>query len=114
MRDFPGGPGRGHPPVAGEDPGALPAGRGLHGKLHILRAFYEEVLRFANSQSSVQFIIMGLAGDFPQNGTECSPLLTSLNQQFEGEVLLVRVQGKVRVSPISVGKILPGRIKYVF
>jgi hypothetical protein len=26
---------------------------------------------------------------------ECSPLLESLHQQFEGEVLLVRVQGKV-------------------
>jgi hypothetical protein len=57
--------------------------------------FYEEVLRFANSQSSVQFIIMGLAGDFPQERTECSPLLASLHRQFEGEVLLVRVQGKV-------------------
>jgi hypothetical protein len=57
--------------------------------------FYEEVLRFANSQSSVQFIIMGLAGDFPPGGMECPPLLTNLHQQFEGEVLLVRVQGKV-------------------
>jgi len=57
--------------------------------------FCEEVLRFANSESSVQFIIMGLAGDFPQGMTECSPLLKSLHQQFEGEVLLVRVQGKV-------------------
>ena len=57
--------------------------------------FGEEVLRFSNSESSVQFIIMGLAGDFPQGGMECSPLLKSLHQQFEGEVLLVRVQGKV-------------------
>jgi hypothetical protein len=57
--------------------------------------FYEEVLRFSNSQSSVHFIIMGLAGDFPQGRMECSPLLKSLHQQFEGEVLLVRVQGKV-------------------
>jgi hypothetical protein len=56
--------------------------------------FYDEVLRFANSQSSVRFIIMGLAGDL-QERTECSPLLASLHQQFEGEVLLVRVQGKV-------------------
>ncbi|MBU4232903.1 MAG: universal stress protein [Desulfobacterales bacterium] len=57
--------------------------------------FYEEVLRFSNSPSSVQFIIMGLAGDFPQEGMECSPPLQRLHQQFEGEVLLVRVQGKV-------------------
>jgi len=57
--------------------------------------FYEEVLRFSNSESSVQFIIMGLAGDFPKEMMECSPLLKSLHQQFEGEVLLVRVQGKV-------------------
>jgi nucleotide-binding universal stress UspA family protein len=57
--------------------------------------FYEEVLRFSNSQSSVQFIIMGVAGDFPKERMECSPLLESLHQQFEGEVLLVRVQGKV-------------------
>ena len=84
--------------MAGEDPGALPAGRGFHGNLHILRAVIRGGPAFANSQSSVQFIIMGLAGDFPQGGMECSPLLASLNQQFEGEVLLVRVQGKVRVS----------------
>jgi hypothetical protein len=57
--------------------------------------FYEEVLRFSNSQSSVHFIIMGLPGDFPQGMMDCSPLLKSLHQQFEGEVLLVRVQGKV-------------------
>jgi len=57
--------------------------------------FYEEVLRFANSQRSVQFIIMGVAGEFPLGEMECSPLLRSLHQQFEGEVLLVRVQGKV-------------------
>jgi nucleotide-binding universal stress UspA family protein len=57
--------------------------------------FYEEVLRFSNSQSSVQFIIIGVAGDFPKERMECSPLLKSLHQQFEGEVLLVRVQGKV-------------------
>jgi nucleotide-binding universal stress UspA family protein len=57
--------------------------------------FYEEVLRFSNSESSVQFIIMGVAGDFPKERMECSPLLKSLHQQFEGEVLLVRVQGKV-------------------
>jgi hypothetical protein len=57
--------------------------------------FYEEVLRFSNSQSFVQFIIMGVAGDFPPGKMECSPLLERLHQQFEGEVLLVRVQGKV-------------------
>jgi len=55
----------------------------------------EEVLRFANSQSSIQFIIMGLPGDFPTENNECSSLLRSLQRQFEGEVLLVRAQGKV-------------------
>ena len=57
--------------------------------------FAAEVLRFSMSQSSVQFIIMGWAGDFPRGRTECSPLLQSLHQQFEGEVILVRVQWKV-------------------
>jgi hypothetical protein len=57
--------------------------------------FYEEVLRFSHAQSSVQFIIMGLAGDPAQGRLTCSPPLESLHQQFEGEVLLVRGQGKV-------------------
>ena len=58
-------------------------------------AFSEEVRRFSSSEVSIQFIIMGVAGDFPRGLMECSPLLQSLHQQFDGEVLLVRVQGKV-------------------
>jgi hypothetical protein len=56
--------------------------------------FFEEVLRFSHSQSAMQFIVMGL--DCPPGGQpQCSPPLKSLHQQFEGEVLLVRGQGKV-------------------
>lgn len=57
--------------------------------------FCEEVLRFSHSQIAVQFIIMGLPGDLARGSLECSPPLKSLHQQFEGEVLLVRGQGKV-------------------
>jgi len=56
--------------------------------------FFEEVLRFSHSQSAVQFIVMGL--DWASEGVlTCSPPLKILYQQFEGEVLLVRGQGKV-------------------
>ena len=71
--------------------------------------FSEDVLRFSNSQSSVQFIIIGLAGDDPKGRTECSPLLESLHRQFEGEVLLVRVRGKVERLADICGKNLSGR-----
>jgi hypothetical protein len=57
-------------------------------------SFYEEVLRFSHSQSAMQFIVMGL--DSPPSGPLlCSPPLKSLYQEFEGEVLVVRGQGKV-------------------
>jgi nucleotide-binding universal stress UspA family protein len=57
-------------------------------------SFMEEVLRFSNSQSAMQFIVMGL--DCPPGGhPRCSPPLKNLSLQFEGEVLLVRGQGKV-------------------
>jgi hypothetical protein len=56
--------------------------------------FYEEVLRFAHSQSGMQFIVMGLDW-VAEGGLTCSPPLKSIHQQFEGEVLLVRGQGKV-------------------
>jgi nucleotide-binding universal stress UspA family protein len=57
-------------------------------------SFMEEVLRFSHSQSAMQFIVMGL--DCPPGGhPRCSPPLKNLSLQFEGEVLLVRGQGKV-------------------
>ena len=59
-------------------------------------SFCEEVLRFAKAQSALQFIIMGFPGDYQAGGLECSPsALQSLRRQLEGEILLVRGQGKV-------------------
>jgi nucleotide-binding universal stress UspA family protein len=57
--------------------------------------FCEEVLRFAQAQSALQFIIMGFPGD-AHGGLECSPMaLESLRRQLDSEILLVRGQGKV-------------------
>lgn len=57
--------------------------------------FCEEVRRFAQAQSSLQFIIMGWPGDaFHEKHPQCSAL-KNLQQQFDGEILLVRGQGKV-------------------
>jgi len=59
-------------------------------------SFCQEVLRFAKAQSSLQFIIMGFPGDHQADGQTCSPsTLQSLRRQLEGEILLVRGQGKV-------------------
>lgn len=59
-------------------------------------AFCQEVLRFARAQSSLQFIIMGFPGDVQAGGQECTPSdLQGLRRQLEGELLLVRGQGKV-------------------
>ncbi|MGD0828877.1 MAG: hypothetical protein ABSA09_12465 [Desulfobaccales bacterium] len=59
-------------------------------------SFCQEVLRFARAQSALQFIIMGFPGDARVNSLECEPPdLQSLRRQFEGEILLVRGQGKV-------------------
>ena len=59
-------------------------------------AFCQEVLRFARAQSSLQFIIMGFPGDVQAGGQECTPAaLQNLRRQLEGEILLVRGQGKV-------------------
>jgi len=55
--------------------------------------FCEEVLRFAQAQGSLRFVIMGTSG---RGGSlSCSDALKSLQQQFEGEVLLVRGQGQI-------------------
>ena len=71
-------------------------------------SFCQEVLRFARAQSSLQFIIMGFPGDVQadggrgrpphqgEGGQECTPsALQNLRRQLEGEILLVRGQGKV-------------------
>ncbi len=58
--------------------------------------FCQEVLRFARAQSSLQFIIMGFPGDVQAGGQECTASdLQGLRRQLEGELLLVRGQGKV-------------------
>ena len=66
-------------------------------------AFCEEVRRFAQAQSALQFIIMGFPGDSTAAGLECTdPALQDLRRQMEGEILLVRGQGKVmRLTDIS-------------
>ncbi len=59
-------------------------------------SFCQEVVRFARAQSSLQFIIMGFPGDVQAGGQECTPsALQNLRRQLEGELLLVRGQGKV-------------------
>lgn len=58
-------------------------------------SFCKEVLRFAKAQSALQFIIMGVPEEFA-NDPECSgSALKDLRRQLEGEILLVRGQGKV-------------------
>lgn len=58
--------------------------------------FCQEVRRFAQAQSALQFIIMGFPGDSATVGLECSePALQDLRRQLDGEILLVRGQGKV-------------------
>jgi hypothetical protein len=58
--------------------------------------FCQEVRRFAQAQSALQFIIMGFPGDAQAGGQECSPaVLQNLRRDLEGEILLVRGQGKV-------------------
>src|SRR5512139_1201924 len=58
-------------------------------------SFCREVLRFARAQSALQFIIMGFPGDARAGGLDCPPpALHDLRRQLEGEILLVRGQGK--------------------
>lgn len=59
-------------------------------------SFCDEVLQFAKAQSALNFIIIGFPGDQQADCLEWSPAaLESLRRQFEGEILLVRGQGKV-------------------
>jgi hypothetical protein len=55
--------------------------------------FCEEVLRFAQAQSCLRFVIMGTSGR--GESLTCSDALKTLQEQFAGEVLLVRGQGKI-------------------
>jgi len=55
--------------------------------------FCEEVLRFAQAQSSLRFVIMGTSTR--GESLSCSDALKALQQQFAGEVLLVRGQGQI-------------------
>jgi hypothetical protein len=58
--------------------------------------FLDEVLAFARTQSSLQFIILGWPEDHrPEKYPGCAAALKSLDRQFGGEILLVRGQGKV-------------------
>ncbi len=57
--------------------------------------FCQEVLRFAQAQSALQFVIMGFPRD-QAGGQDCpSAALQDLRRQWEGEILLVQGQGKV-------------------
>lgn len=59
-------------------------------------SFCQEVLRFAQAQSGLQFIIMGFSGGALAGEADCQPpALQSLRRQLEGEILLVQGQGKV-------------------
>jgi nucleotide-binding universal stress UspA family protein len=73
-------------------------------------SFCQEVRRFAQAQSALQFIIMGFPGeDVQAGGQECTPAaLQSLRRQLEGEILLVRGQGKVMRLTDNFGQ-QPGR-----
>ena len=61
------------PDCGWERSGSAASGKGSPWKFSYPQGRYEEVLRFSNSQSSVQFIIMGVAGDFPTRGWNVRP-----------------------------------------
>jgi hypothetical protein len=58
--------------------------------------FCNEVLAFAQAQSALQFLILGWPDDARRERYPgCSVALQGLEQQIDGEILLVRGQGKV-------------------
>jgi hypothetical protein len=58
--------------------------------------FLEEIMGFVRSQGALQFIILGLPRDSsPEVRPAFLAALRPLHRLFEGEILLVREQGKV-------------------
>jgi nucleotide-binding universal stress UspA family protein len=58
--------------------------------------FCEEILAFARAQCALQFIILGWPEDWRRERYPgCADALKNLHQQIDGEILLVRGQGKV-------------------
>jgi nucleotide-binding universal stress UspA family protein len=58
--------------------------------------FCDEILAFARAQSALQFIVLGWPEDWhrdPHAG--CGEALKGLHREIDGEILLVRGQGKV-------------------
>jgi hypothetical protein len=64
--------------------------------------FFEEVVRFVQSQPAVQFIIIAAPKDKESKGSsKFAAALDQLHQEFEGEILLVEKAGQVtRVSDL--------------
>lgn len=64
--------------------------------------FVEEVLRFVQSQPSVQFIVMAAPKDLGNDeSSEPNAALKRLHQEFDGEILLVQKAGDItRVSAL--------------
>ena len=53
--------------------------------------FFQEVIRFVQVQSSVDFIVMGLPSDSPKRKRDAFPAsIMRLHDQFAGEILLVQ------------------------
>lgn len=66
--------------------------------------FCDEVLAFARAQSGLQFMILGWPeDDRRERYPGCAAALKSLQQHIDGEILLVRGQGKVtRLTDLNV------------
>jgi hypothetical protein len=62
--------------------------------------FFDEVIRFVRSQPSVQFLVMSAPKQRQrQDGSKFAAALKCLQQEFEGEILLVEKAGQItRVS----------------
>lgn len=74
-------------------------------KLEIFLAggnFFDEILRFVQFQTSVQFIVMAAPADLGiDDGSEPNAALKRLHREFDGEILLVQKAGDItRVSDL--------------
>jgi hypothetical protein len=67
--------------------------------------FCDEILAFAQVQSGLQFMILGWPeDDRRERYTSCTAALQRLRQHIDGEILLVRGQGKVtRLTHLQTG-----------